>query len=62
MARRDLLRRLERLEAADRPAGVRIEVVVDEAHASRVSLEHQTAGDPRSLIMVCTGVSRAEQP
>jgi hypothetical protein len=62
MARRDLMRRLERLEAADRPAGVRIAVVVDEAHAARVSLEHQAAGDPRSLIMVCTGVPRAEQP
>jgi hypothetical protein len=62
MARRDLMRRLERLEAAERPAGVRIAVVIDEADAARVSLEHRTAGNPRSLILVCTGVRRAEQP
>ena len=62
MARRDLMRRLERLEAAERPPGVRIEVVVDEAHAARVSLEHQAADDPRQLITVVTGVPRAEQP
>jgi hypothetical protein len=55
------MRRLERLEAAERPAGVRIAVVVDEAHAARVSLEHQATGDPRSLIMVCTGVPRGEE-
>jgi hypothetical protein len=47
MARRDLLRRLERLEAADRPAGVHVEVVVDEAHADRIELEHLAAGDRR---------------
>ncbi len=62
MARRDLMRRLERLEAAERPAGVRIAVVVDEVDAARVSLEHLTAGDPRQLITVVTGVPRAEQP
>ncbi len=56
---RDLRRRIERLEAAERPAGVRIAVVVDEADAARISLEHQAAGDPRSLIMVRTGVTRA---
>jgi hypothetical protein len=59
---RHLRNRLERLEAAERPAGVRIEVVVDEAHAARVSLEHQAAGDRRTLITVVTGVPRAEGP
>ncbi len=62
MARRDLMRRLERLEAAERPTGVRIAVVVGEADAARVSLEHQAPGDPRQLITVVTGVPRAEQP
>jgi hypothetical protein len=59
---RDLRRRLERLEAAERPAGVRIAVVIDEADAARVEQDHLAAGDPRSLVMVRTGVPRAEGP
>jgi hypothetical protein len=53
---RDLRRRLER------PAGVRIAVVIDEADAARVEQDHLAAGDPRSLVMVRTGVPRAEGP
>jgi hypothetical protein len=59
---RHLRNRLERLEAADRPAGVRIAVVIDEADAARVELEHQAAGDPRRLIAVITGVPRSGGP
>ena len=63
MAGRDILRRLDRLENAQRPPGVRVAVVTDEADAAQVKQEHQAAGDRRTLVMVCTGVPRsAEAP
>ena len=43
MAIRDLCRRLKRLEAARQRAGIRLVVVVDEAHAERVERTGQFA-------------------